>query len=83
MFDKGTRGLSWLVSYKYALDSWPLSTYRMEQQASIIPDYYLLRQPGGRSDWKSNNTCKNCDELSDKELLRQYQYTLRSFPWSI
>ena len=78
------RGLvSWLVSYKYALDSWPLSTYRMEQQASIIADYYLLRQPGGRSDWESNNTCKNCDELSDKELLRQYQYTLRSFPWSI
>lgn len=61
MLDKGTkhgmkvkiRGLvSWLVSYKYALDSWPLSTYRMEQQASVIADYYLLTQPGGRSDWE-------------------------------
>ncbi len=78
------RGLiSWAVDYHYALDSWPLSTYRMEQQAAIIADYFLLARTRRREDWKSNTLCTNCSELSDDELLSQYQYTLSSFPWSL
>lgn len=78
------RGLaSWAAKYDYALDNWPLSTYGMEQQAQIIADYYILTQPDRRGDWESNTLCTNCDDLSDEELMRQYQYTLRSFPWSL
>ncbi|WP_456310164.1 type IV secretion protein Rhs [Serratia proteamaculans] len=78
------RGLvSWAVRYDYALDSWPLSTYRMEQQAQIIADYYLLTQPITRNDWRSYSFCTNCEVLSDEDLLQQYKYTLRSFPWSL
>lgn len=78
------RGLvSWMAKYEYALDSWPLSTYGMEQQAQIIADYYILIQPNGRDDWDWNNRCTNCDDLSDDELLKQYKYTLRAFPWSL
>lgn len=74
---------SWAAKYDYALDSWPLSTYGMEQQAQIIADYFLLTQSNGRGDWKSYGLCRNCSELSDEELLHQYKYTLRSFPWSL
>ncbi|TDS98373.1 type IV secretion protein Rhs [Erwinia rhapontici] len=78
------RGLiSWAVSYKYALDSWPLTTYRMEQQASIIADYYLLTQFNGHNYWQRNNSCANCEYLSYNDLLSRYEYTLRSFPWSL
>lgn len=78
------RGLiSWAVDYHYALNSWPLSTYRMEQQAAIIADHFLLAQYNGYRFWKMYKLCTNCDDLSDEELLRQYQYTLRSFPWSL
>ncbi|MEJ5064907.1 type IV secretion protein Rhs [Erwinia sp. MYb375] len=75
------RGLiSWAAPYKYALDSWPLSTYRMEQQASIIADYYLLTQFNGHTNWRMNRLCTNCDDLSFEELMQQYKYTLRAFP---
>lgn len=78
------RGLvSWVAKYEYALDSWPLSTYSMEQQAQIIADYYILTQPNSRGDWDWSNKCSNCDGLSDDELLKQYKYTLRAFPWSL
>lgn len=75
--------VSWAARYDYALDSWPLSTYRMEQQAQIISDYYILTCANGRGYWESNNLCTNCDHLSDDALLKQYRYTLRSFPWSL
>lgn len=78
------RGLvSWVAKYEYALDSWPLSTYGMEQQAQIIADYYILTQPNSRGDWDWSNKCTNCDDLSDDELLKQYKYTLRALPWSL
>ncbi|BCQ41756.1 hypothetical protein ERHA54_43590 [Erwinia rhapontici] len=75
--------VSWMAKYEYALDSWPLSTYGMEQQAQIIGDYYLLTQFNGRAYWKTNRGCTNSDDLSDDELLKQYKYTLRAFPWSL
>lgn len=78
------RGLaSWLVDYHYALSSWPLSTYRMEQQAAIIADYYIFAKFNDRADWTSNGFCTNCKELSDEELILQYKYTLRSFPGNL
>lgn len=78
------RGLiSWAVSYNYSLDSWPLSTFRMEQQASIIADYYILMQFNGHDYWQRNNSCTNCEGLSYKDLLSRYEYTLRNFPWSL
>ncbi|WP_241622821.1 hypothetical protein [Rosenbergiella australiborealis] len=37
------RGLvSWAVNYKYVLDKKMLASYPMEQQASIVADYWLL-----------------------------------------
>jgi len=75
--------LSWAAKYQYALSSWPLSVYGMEQQAQIIADYYLLTRFNGRVDWNSNDLCTNCKDLSDADLIRQYKHTLRSFPWSL
>lgn len=41
------RGLvSWAVSYNYRLDKKSLSAYSMEQQASIVSDYWLLMKFG-------------------------------------
>lgn len=72
-----TRGLvSWAVDYEYKLENQSLSSYRMEQQAQIIADYFLLTQPDGRYYWRNLGFCKNGKDLSDNQLLRKYKSIL-------
>jgi len=50
------RGLiSWLVDYQYYLkESLKLSDYGLEQQASLIADYYILKEYGYKK-WSERN----------------------------
>ncbi len=76
------RGLvSWAVNYRYKLEGRSLSRYSMEQQASIVADYYLLTLFDGRVYWEKWKKCAtDCDDLSNNELLRKYKDILRYFP---
>ncbi|MFZ4835366.1 type IV secretion protein Rhs [Rouxiella sp. Mn2063] len=77
------RGLfSWAVDYHYDLAKTRLSCYSMEQQASIVSDYYILRD-FGYSVWQGlwgNNFINKDYYYNNVELLRMYEKVLGSFP---
>lgn len=77
------RGLfSWAVDYHYDLAKARLSDYSMEQQASIVSDYYILRDLG-YSTWQDlwgNNFVNKDNYYNDTDLLRMYEKILGSFP---
>jgi len=75
------RGLvSWAVSYKYDLTRNSLSSYSMEQQASIVSDFWLLVN-FGFANYKRIINYKNYDTaLSVRELIDEYKKILKSFP---
>ncbi|SRR5471030_311270 len=77
------RGLfSWAVDYHYNLAKPRLSDYSMEQQASIVSDYYILRDYG-YSQWQDlwgNNFINKDGDYNDTDLLRMYEKILGSFP---
>nr|WP_053116384.1 hypothetical protein [Winslowiella iniecta] len=72
-----TRGLiSWLVEYKYSLPPYyTLADYPMEQQASIIADYFILTE-FGMERWLKENFFKG---IVGPDLLNKYENTLKYF----
>lgn len=76
-----TRGLvSFLADYSYSLDKPNLLDYGLEQQASIVSDYWLLKNYGfsknsGLIDYKDYNPSEPYHELKMK-----YERVLGSFP---
>lgn len=75
------RGLmSWAVDYSYNLDKPRLSSYSMEQQASIVADYWLLNRFAfldyqGISKYKRK---KNVESV--RELKETYRSVIGCFP---
>lgn len=76
-----TRGIfSWAVDYSYDLDKSTLSDYGMEQQASIVSDYWLLKSYGFYGHSNLYNL-RNYDPDEPIEQLRvRYEKVLESFP---
>jgi hypothetical protein len=76
-----TRGaFSWAVDYHYSLDKDRLSDYGLEQQASIVSDYWLLIHYGF---WghMANVHYRDYDPTTpEKELIIKYKNVLRDFP---
>ncbi|WMY76503.1 type IV secretion protein Rhs [Buttiauxella selenatireducens] len=76
-----TRGLfSRFVDYSYSLDKDNLSDYGMEQQASIVSDYWLLKTYGfsNYAHLIESRDYKPDEPYSD--LLQKYEKVLRNFP---
>lgn len=78
------RGLvSWMVSYRYRLDSRLLSQYPMEQQAQIIADNFTLQEKGYEI-WSSLRRSADITldgDISESVIREKYRNTLRGFPW--
>lgn len=75
------RGLvSWATNYKYSLDKSNLSGYSMEQQASIVSDYWLLMKLGFVKNKRMINYKDYDTAESVKELAGKYQKILKGFP---
>lgn len=76
-----TRGaFSWMADYNYSLDKANLNEYGMEQQASIVSDYWLLKHYGF---WGNSHLYKYKDYDPSEptlRLLRQYEKVLGDFP---
>jgi len=70
------RGLgSWAARYKYTLSvNKKLSNYGMEQQASLLADYYVLNFYG-KAAWSGLHGCKN----PEAGILSVYQTVLSGF----
>lgn len=76
-----TRGaFSWAVDYSYVLDKLQLLDYGLEQQASIVSDYWLLKSYGFEG--YSNLYCLTDYDPSEPkdDLLKRYEGILGSFP---
>jgi hypothetical protein len=70
-----TRGLvSGFVNYHYRLDGRSLSRYRMEQQASIVADYFLLQTQGYRKwlDMHTPQAVKLDGDITEAVIRKQY-----------
>lgn len=78
------RGLvSWLVSYRYALDGRLLSEYPMEQQAQIIADNFTL-QAHHYDTWvrlRGDNVVTFDGDITESNIRKLYRNVLRGFPW--
>jgi hypothetical protein len=73
---------SWAADYHYNLVKHRLSDYSMEQQASIVSDYFILRE-FGYSVWQDlwgNNFINKDSYYAEGDLLRMYENILGSFP---
>ncbi|MEE4482652.1 type IV secretion protein Rhs [Serratia ficaria] len=72
-----TRGLlSWVVSYQYRLDKPLLRHYSMEQQASLIADYFVLKKFGMNAFFGLPN--RNYIGIVDRSTLSKFQPIIRS-----
>ncbi|MCR0999499.1 Uncharacterised protein [Serratia rubidaea] len=72
--------LSWVADYKYRFDGRKkLKDYSMEQQASIIADYWLLKRYGHRTWLDYTNRGVNFQGVSDKYIYLKYEYVLSNF----
>lgn len=76
-----TRGLvSWAADYSYDLTKNNLSQYSMEQQASIVSDFWLLIKYGF-SHYKGIIKYKDYDSSEPvHDLIAKYKKVLRTFP---
>lgn len=80
------RGLiSWAVSYKYELHP-PntaghtlLNKFGMEQQASIMADYWYVKNYGTIRPWTNITRMGNYQSQSAKELISLYEAVLHDF----
>jgi len=72
--------MSWAADYTYTLDKNNLLDYSLEQQASIVSDYWLLKNYGfwGRSNLYTYRDYDQFEPVSD--LLKKYENVLGSFP---
>lgn len=79
------RGLvSGFISYEYTFENnKTLLDYRLEQQAQIIADYFLLRKFGQRfwMDRRGNNREVSYIGPVDSQLGTHYQNVLEGFPF--
>lgn len=72
--------LSWAAEYKYRLDGKQLlHNYSMEQQASIIADYWFLKKYGYTIWLGAINNGVNFQGVTDKTIARKYEYALSQF----
>ncbi len=76
-----TRGIfSGIADYSYSLDKTELFHYNLEQQASIVSDYWLLKQHG----LENNEYLFEYRDLHLNEtiyyLLEKYRVVLKGFP---
>ncbi len=68
--------MSWAATYEYSLpNDNTLADYGMEQQASILADYFLLVR-FSREEWRRNKLMKGLD---GPDLKTRYETTLRIF----
>lgn len=76
-----TRGLfSKLVDYTYRLDGKKLlKEYGMEQQASIIADYWYLKRFGYKAWLSAIGPTVNFRGVTDKDIGQKYEYALSQF----
>ncbi|WP_232829695.1 type IV secretion protein Rhs [Rahnella sp. NRRL B-41462] len=75
-----TRGLfSWAVNYQYRLNKEKLSDYSMEQQASIVSDYWLLKYYGFFGTGVEINYQDYDPAKDEMELKEQYKKILKGF----
>lgn len=76
-----SRGLfSWAADYAYRLDDKRLlKDYTMEQQASIIADYFFLKKQGYAAWLRAIESTINFRGVSDKNIAEKYEYTLSQF----
>lgn len=74
--------LSWAANYHYDLFGQVLSNYSMEQQASIVADYYVLITYGLHqwSELAANNYRFRYDNLKFEEIVQSYESVLSHFP---
>lgn len=71
--------MSWAVDYHYNFDGKKvLSDYSMEQQASIIADYYYL-STYGVGEWKSLRN-RNYNGVFHDDIATYYKTVLHKFP---
>ncbi|CAI0893352.1 hypothetical protein [Serratia entomophila] len=74
VFLKGS--MSWAATYEYSLpNDKTLADYGMEQQASILADYFLLVR-FSREEWRRNKLMKGLD---GPDLKTRYETILRIF----
>nr|WP_274801743.1 type IV secretion protein Rhs [Escherichia coli] len=74
------RGLfSWAANYHYDLNLQSISSYSMEQQASIVADYWLLINYGLVADLANVNYVGDTTE-SVNTLSEKYKKVLNLFP---
>lgn len=72
-----TRGLvSWATVYKYRIDKTRLSDYPMEQQASIIADYFYLKTFGEKAFFRLAD--RELIGVIDKNTLSKFEPLIRS-----
>jgi len=75
------RGLvSWVVDYKYDFDKSSLSFYPMEQQASIVADYWLLTMLDYLTYHRMNKYKNHERNKPVNDLTEKYRSILRCFP---
>ncbi|SNY78895.1 type IV secretion protein Rhs [Enterobacter sp. CC120223-11] len=76
-----TRGIfSWAVDYSYDLDKPGLSEYGMEQQASIVSDYWLLKSYGFYGHSNLYNLRNYDPGEPGEQLIARYEKVMGSFP---
>lgn len=79
------RGMvSGLISYKYDIDfnsaaQKSFLIFRMEQQASIFADYWLLLNDGVSNDWLIVKRLRNYSGQSARVLIPLYESILKEF----
>jgi hypothetical protein len=79
MWVKLRGSMSWAVDYHYNFDGKKvLSDYSMEQQASIIADYYYL-STYGVGEWKSLRN-RNYNGVFHDDIAPYYRKILHKFP---
>ena len=72
--------ISWAADYTYSLDKVNLSQYSMEQQASIVSDYWLLLNYGFDQKYKYHKYQNYNESESRSVLISKYQSVLEGFP---
>lgn len=76
-----TRGImSWAADYTYSLDKYNLLSYSLEQQASIVSDYWLLKYYGFYGHSNLYTLRGYVPSEPTRNLLSKYEKVLGGFP---
>jgi hypothetical protein len=71
---------SWAVDYSYSLDKHHFLDYGLEQQASLISDYWLLKTYGFENRSNLHKLIDYNPSEPKHELLKRYEIILGDFP---